>query len=152
MPAGTPVQSVPGPGELPQTFETAADLEARAGAGTRIAAVDARPQTLAADDEYVWVPRRPVTVRPGDAVARHLRRPLPPGTSGVAGRRDELRTVTNTDAAARPGWTRLDLDEPVVDPPTTPWPPAGTPTSTCTRSAHGCGCSAGTRRTRPCSS
>ena len=66
VPAGTPVQSVPGPGELPQTFETAADLEVRP-AWNRIAAVDSRPQTIAADDEFVWV-RGPVTVRPGDAV------------------------------------------------------------------------------------
>ena len=46
VPAGTPVQSVPGPGQLPQTFETSAELELR-GVWNSLAVLDSH----AADPE-----------------------------------------------------------------------------------------------------
>ncbi|MBI4939645.1 MAG: putative baseplate assembly protein [Actinobacteria bacterium] len=115
VPAGTPVQSVPGPGELPQTFETAADLEVRP-VWNRIPAVDSRPQTIEAGDAYVWV-RGAVPVRPGDTVLVTFQ-----GLSlgGLLDRpplvRHELRTALDVvpDADGLTGWTRLDLDEPLV--------------------------------------
>ena len=115
VPSGTPVQSVPGPGELPQTFETVADLEVRA-AWNQIAAVDARPQTIASKEAFVWV-RGPVTARAGDAVLVSYREPLI-GTverpAILVTRR--LRTLTDIvpDADGHPGWTRLELDSPIV--------------------------------------
>jgi predicted phage baseplate assembly protein len=113
VPAGTPVQSVPGPGELPQTFETPEDLELRP-AWNRIPAVDSRPQTVEAGDTEVWI-RGAAAVRPGDTVLVTFGSAAP-GVVIDGGDRHELRTVQAVvaDPAGFPGWTRLDLDEPLV--------------------------------------
>jgi hypothetical protein len=49
IPAGTRVQSVPGPGEMPQTFETSKDLTAR-GAWNNLQPRTTRPQLIAPDE------------------------------------------------------------------------------------------------------
>ena len=111
VPAGTPVQSVPGPGELPQTFETSADLEVapawNAHRRARLPAADDRARTTT-----VWV-RGPDDRPTGGRASSSRSRPLP---SGHAGAPDPRRAAHGhrPDAAAHPGWTRLDLDEPVV--------------------------------------
>lgn len=112
VPAGTPVQSVPGPGELPQTFETAADLEVRP-VWNRIPAVDSRPQTIEAGDDHVWI-RGPVPVRPGDTVLVTFHGPPVGGLPPLV--RHELRTALDVvpDGDGLTGWTRLDLDDPLV--------------------------------------
>ena len=125
--AGTPVQSVPGPGELPQIFETAAPLEARA-VWNEIPAIAAEPQVLPFDESHLWL-RSPapgaVAVRAGDPVlvvgAERLeyreprkgrRRRLEGPAPDAPDERWEFRTVVavvpEPDGLA--GWTRLDLD------------------------------------------
>jgi len=107
--AGTPVQSVPGPGQLPQTFQTVNDLEVRP-VWNRLAALDGQPQVVAVAATSVWV-RSPVTLRPGDAVlVTSTERVIIP-THPVAPSHD-VRTVTvvTPDAEGAIGWTRLDLD------------------------------------------
>ncbi len=49
VPRGTKIMSVPGPGEVPQTFETTADLTAR-GAWNLLRALSTRPGEIAAGD------------------------------------------------------------------------------------------------------
>ena len=53
--AGTPVQTIPAPGSLPQTFETTADLEAHRAWNT-IPAVATVPQPLGYGVTDVWLP------------------------------------------------------------------------------------------------
>ncbi|MBL8932561.1 MAG: putative baseplate assembly protein [Kineosporiaceae bacterium] len=113
VPIGTPVQSIPGPGELPQTFRTTTDLEARAQ-WNRLVAIDSRPQVQPGSVASVWV-RGPAAVRPGDTVLV-VSRPQAAGGGGSASTRQRaVRVVVEVDAAAQPGWTRLDLDQ-ALDP------------------------------------
>ena len=113
VPAGTPVQSIPGPGELPQTFQTGADLEVRPGWNS-LAAIDSRPQAILPDQSQVWV-RGPTTVRAGDTVlvvSTQLVLGIPPT---VVERRNACMVVAVVaDPAGYPGWTQLDLDRPVT--------------------------------------
>jgi predicted phage baseplate assembly protein len=115
VPAGTPLQSVPGPGELPQTFETGADLEARP-VWNALAAVDSRPQTVAAGQCHVWV-RGPTTVRAGDTLVLSTQPDAggsAPALATSTPRRD-VRVVVGVaaDPEGLPGWTQLQLDRPV---------------------------------------
>jgi hypothetical protein len=98
VPRGTPVQSVPGPGEQPQTFETAADLEVR-GAWNDIPVVSAEPQHVGPGAPEIWLRGATTPVRPGDVVLV------------VAADRRDLRIVdvVEPDPAGRRGWTRLGL-------------------------------------------
>jgi predicted phage baseplate assembly protein len=113
VPAGTPVQSIPGPGELPQTFQTGADLEVRPGWNS-LAAIDSRPQTIPVDQSHVWV-RGPTTVRAGDTVlviSTQLVLGIPPT---LVQRRNPCTVIAVVaDPAGYPGWTRLDLGRPVT--------------------------------------
>lgn len=65
IPAGSKVQSVPGPGELPQTFETAEDLS---GSGVFSAMLPrlTRPQILASDTSDVYLAGVANHVSPND--------------------------------------------------------------------------------------
>ncbi|MCR6492625.1 baseplate J/gp47 family protein [Cellulomonas sp. P24] len=129
VPHGTPAQSVPGQGELPQTFETSDDLEARA-AWNALPAVAARRQGLGYDVSAVWLTGARTTVRPGDTVLvvgaerrEYGRRPGAGSSDGVTGTaglaRDKEKWDVRTVAAVvaepdgHPGWTRLDLDTPI---------------------------------------
>lgn len=114
VPAGTPVQSVPAANERPQTFETDADLEARA-AWNKIAGVDGQSQTLAFGTSDIWV--RPATVLPrvGDHVlvvgAERAASSGAPSESGDAEKWD-FRSIETLDDS-RPGWLKLGLDRPI---------------------------------------
>lgn len=117
VPAGTPVQSIPGPGQLPQTFETGADLEAR-GVWNDIPAVDARPQTIEFGQDWLWV-RGPVTTRPGDLVLVARERgfagsPVAALAFGSPTRSVHTVTAVVPDADGHPGWTQLVLDGPIL--------------------------------------
>lgn len=119
VPAGTPVQSIPGPGQLPQTFETGVDLEAR-GVWNAIPAVDSRPQTIDVGQDWLWV-RGTVTTRPGDLVlvARERGFAGSSGASRVLGlglptRSAHTVTAVLPDAQGHPGWTQLRLDGPIL--------------------------------------
>lgn len=120
VPRGTPVQSVPGQDELPQTFETSADVEIR-GVWNRLPVRAEQDQPLTGATDTIWL-RGPTTVRPGDTVLV-----APEGTTtrtsstpvlvsrdaGSQGGRD-VRVVV--EVVAEPdgltGWTRLRLDRP----------------------------------------
>lgn len=67
VPVGTRVQSVPVPGELPQTFETTAELEARA-AWSALAPRRLRPQALTASAASVVVRGAATRLQKGDRV------------------------------------------------------------------------------------
>ncbi|GAA1383319.1 baseplate J/gp47 family protein [Catellatospora chokoriensis] len=63
--AGTPVQSVPGQDQLPQTFETTAALTAHV-AWNEIAAVDTEAQVFGAGETQIWLLGTGHGLRPGD--------------------------------------------------------------------------------------
>ena len=67
VPPGTPVKSIPGQDELPQTFETSAALDARA-AWNAVPAATTRPQTLRLQATSVWARGTALGLREGDAV------------------------------------------------------------------------------------
>ncbi|MGV8965786.1 MAG: hypothetical protein ACOH2F_05860 [Cellulomonas sp.] len=122
VPRGTPAQSIPGQGELPQTFETSTDLEARA-VWNALPGVSVRRQGLGYGTTSVWLARPTTTVRPGDAVLivgaerREYGRLPGAGGAGAEGHSDDrerwdFRTVQTValEPPGYPGWTRLDLD------------------------------------------
>ncbi|MDP5181580.1 hypothetical protein QOZ88_02935 [Blastococcus sp. BMG 814] len=98
VPRGTPVQSVPGQGEQPQTFETAEDLEVR-GAWNDIPLVDAEPQHVAREAHQLWLRGPTTSVRPGGRLLV------------VRGTVSRLRVVDGVEPepAGHAGWTRLRL-------------------------------------------
>jgi conserved hypothetical protein, phage tail-like region len=67
IPAGAQVQSIPGPDETPQTFETIEAIEARGDWNTFVPRMT-RPQTLAdmRNDLVVWLKGTTTGVKPGD--------------------------------------------------------------------------------------
>ncbi|MFZ3493216.1 putative baseplate assembly protein [Streptomyces sp. 5.8] len=67
VPAGIPVQSVPAAGQLPQTFETSEELQARA-CWNAIPLVPSVPQVLAARTTDIWVRATGTGVRPGSGL------------------------------------------------------------------------------------
>ncbi|MFM9595530.1 baseplate J/gp47 family protein [Streptomyces scabiei] len=112
VPAGTPVQTVPGPGQLPQTFETASDLVARA-CWNAIPVAAARPQPLPFGTTGVWLRGTGHALRPGDRVLVVGRERLAYGRAAERDRvpgddeRWDFRTVE--EAVEQPGWTRLRI-------------------------------------------
>jgi predicted phage baseplate assembly protein len=121
VPRGTPVQSVPGQGELPQVFETSADLEVR-GAWNELPGVDGETQVLGFGTTEIWLRGSTTDLRPGDAVlvvgqerrdyGRHRSgKPRPHGTARDVERWD-LRVLVAVDREPEgfAGWTRLRLD------------------------------------------
>ena len=105
--AGTPVQSVPGPGQLPQTFETTDALEAR-GVWNVLQAIDAQPQTLSRGAESLWLRGAPGAVRPGDSL---LIRGARSGFEGIDHR--QVRRVQTVTVAPQglDGWLQIGLDK-----------------------------------------
>ena len=71
VPGGTPVQSVPGPGALPQTFETTDELEVRR-VWNAVPVVATMTQHIQPGGNRLWV-RGMTTLRAGDAVLLVLR-------------------------------------------------------------------------------
>jgi len=67
IPAGTRVQSVPGPGEKPQVFETSADLVATI-AGNSIPAQTTIPWQLVGADTHTWIQGTKNNINVGDAL------------------------------------------------------------------------------------
>jgi hypothetical protein len=65
--AGVKVQSVPGPGEIPQTFETVETVEARPG-WNRIPVHAAQLRVPQASDRVAWLEGTATNLRPGDAI------------------------------------------------------------------------------------
>lgn len=114
VPTGTPVQSVPGPGEVPQVFETDEDLVANA-AWNAIHAAAAEPQVLRYGAREVWLRGGDRGLRRGDAVliAGDERLEYRPGTSSNMDEESfDLRRLDEVtlDPPGHPGWTLLRLD------------------------------------------
>ncbi|MGW4156119.1 baseplate J/gp47 family protein [Micromonospora chersina] len=122
VPAGTPVQSVPGQGELPQTFETGADLRAYA-VWNAIPGATAGPQEIDFATDAIWLRGTALGVRAGDGVlvvgAERRRYGRTPAHSRAAAdrRRDDERwdfrivTAVEEGPPGLAGWTRLALAE-----------------------------------------
>ena len=108
--AGTPVQSVPGPGQLPQTFETMQALEAR-GAWNVLPALATKPQTLSRGAPSLWLRGGPGSLRPGDSL---LIRGVRPGFGTIDNR--QVRQVQAVAAAPQglDGWLQVWLDQGVA--------------------------------------
>ena len=98
VPAGTPVQSVPGSDEVPQVFETGVEFTAHA-AWNAIPAVSTETQVIGPTDGTLWLEGRFPALRRGDALLV------------VAGETFALRRVAaaTVDPPGHPGWTLLTL-------------------------------------------
>ena len=154
VPEGTPVQTVPAPGKLPQTFETTAELEARR-AWNSVPAHDRAAQPFGYGVDTVWLDTTTGGVRVDDrvlVVGSERADVTPSEAHGDDHEKWDLRRVTavEVEPAHSPG-----LDPPHPRPrrwataaPATSWPRR---TCGCTASASGSASSAGTRPTRPCS-
>lgn len=81
---GTPVQSIPGQDELPQVFETSADIEIR-GVWNRLPVRAEQDQLLMGATDEIWL-RGPTSVRPGDTVL--VAPAVGDGGVGLRGHRD----------------------------------------------------------------
>ncbi|TQM64944.1 baseplate J/gp47 family protein [Humibacillus xanthopallidus] len=117
VPAGTPVQTVPAPGKLPQTFETTAELEARA-AWNSVAAYDRVGQPFGFGIDSVWLDTTTSGVKVDDRVlvVGSERAGVAPGDAhSDAHEKWDFRRVTavDVDPLHTPGWTRLTLDRPL---------------------------------------
>jgi predicted phage baseplate assembly protein len=106
VPAGTPVQSVPVAGQLPQTFETSDALEAR-GVWNALPVVSSRPQVLARGTTTLWLRATASPVRAGDHVVVVGTRF---GVRRAQVRRVAAAAVAPADPSVPAGWVRLDLD------------------------------------------
>ncbi|MBD5788253.1 baseplate J/gp47 family protein [Cellulosimicrobium terreum] len=113
VPAGTPVQTIPAPGSLPQVFETSDEVEAR-GAWNELAAHDRVPQPLGYGTREIWLTTTAPAVRSGDhllVVGRERRDVAADAVHSDDHERWELRRVAAVDTPEEaPGWTRLRLD------------------------------------------
>jgi len=76
IPAGSRAQSVPGPGELPQSFETAEDLDARSSWNT-LRARRTRPTILASGTKTLYVTGISTGLKPNDRLLLSIANPDP---------------------------------------------------------------------------
>lgn len=110
--AGTPVQSVPGAGQLPQTFQTAADLEVR-GVWNSLPAEGAARQTVADGAQSVWLEGTQFRLKAGD---RLLIVGTLSGSEGDQQRHPVVVQAVLTAPDGYDGWTRVDLTEAISVP------------------------------------
>ncbi|HEY7537040.1 MAG TPA: putative baseplate assembly protein [Gaiellaceae bacterium] len=114
---GLRVQSIPGPGEQPQTFETVEELEARPE-WNAIPASQTVAFTPALHDTHAFLQGAALDLKPGDALLL--------AGADIAGERWDLRTLTKVvvDAAndrTRVEWAEgLGSDNPLVLPAASP--------------------------------
>jgi predicted phage baseplate assembly protein len=121
VPAGTPVQSIPGQDQLPQTFETSAELEARA-IWNAVPAAPAQPQQLGLEPASVWLRGIALGIRVGDPLLLVGEERRGGGREPFGGRPDvplprrddwDLRLATEVREApdGLAGWTLVALQE-----------------------------------------
>ncbi len=103
--AGTPVQSVPGPGQLPQTFETTDTLEVR-GVWNMLPALDSQAQSLSRGAPSLYLRGAPGSIRPGDSL---LIRGVRAGF-GTGDQRQVRRVQTVVTPHGLDGWLQVELD------------------------------------------
>ena len=102
---GTRVQSLPGPGEVPQIFETGTAVVARPG-WNAIEPRQSRPQEIGPTTTALWVKGAPAAVQPGDAL-------LLVGAgreTNAASTEWSLRSVRSVSPDPEAGRTRVVLD------------------------------------------
>ena len=109
VPAGSKVQSIPGPGKLPQTFETSNELTGSA-AFSNLAPRMTRPQVLAPGDTDIYVAGVSNNLNPDDRV---LLIASPPAAARIA----------SVQVQAKEGRTLISVKPPVLLPPPPPPPP-----------------------------
>jgi hypothetical protein len=109
IPAGTRVQSVPGPGEKPQMFETSADLTAMIGYNA-IAAQTTIPWQLSPGDASTWIAGTANKINTGDALL-FIR--APGGQPSLTGPAD-FAQVTSVFIDPGSGNTRVSWDQPLA--------------------------------------
>ena len=105
--AGTPVQSVPGAGQLPQTFQTAADLEVR-GVWNSLPVHGSTSQTVTTRTQSVWLEGTQLRIKAGD---RLLIVGTLDGSPEVQQRHAVVVQAVVTAPDGLDGWTSVDLDE-----------------------------------------
>jgi hypothetical protein len=108
VPAGTKVASLPGPGELPQTFETLAELDARPE-WNALAARSSVPAPPVAGDTHLHLAGTVTELRPGDELLFVGRERV----ASTSSDRWALRTVRAVQPLPEAGVTRVAWDEPL---------------------------------------
>jgi hypothetical protein len=110
------VQSIPGPGEQPQTFETVETVVARPE-WNAIPASTTLPHTFAHGDTTAWFAGAALNLKPGDPILL-----LGTAPGDIIGEHWDVRTLTVVVADATAGRTRVDWEpglgsvDPYVDP------------------------------------
>jgi hypothetical protein len=110
IPAGTRVQSVPGPGQTPQVFETSSPLTAQT-AWNALPAQTTLPWTLAGEDTSTWIEGTANNISVGDALlfiwAQEHAKP-----------RADFHYVTAVNVVPGPagstGMTQIEWDQPLI--------------------------------------
>jgi Baseplate J-like protein len=119
IPAGSRVQSLPGPGEQPQTFETSDDLVARAG-WNALKPRTLEPQFIEMDDaatvKGIYLQGTRTGLRPNDLITFRGSGPIPRFVAGV-----------EPDIAANRTWVQLQTPPPGAVPPAAAAAPPGVP-------------------------
>lgn len=105
LPTGSPIGTIPGPGELPATFETAADLEARPSWNALRPPLTQAHELTRADDT-IWLQTLSSGLRAGDAILIVGKERERHGELN----RWEFRFVTGTDTDADRGLTAVHLE------------------------------------------
>lgn len=104
LPAGLRVQSVPGPGDRPQTFETSRAIAARPG-WNALPVTATRPYPPVRGRLDAWFAGAALNLRRGDAILF--------ASEDLAGDRWDLRLVTETEEQPAAGRTRVRWDRPL---------------------------------------
>ena len=112
IPAGTRVQSVPGPGQTPQVFETSADLTARPG-WNALPAQATRPWSLSGNEQSTWITGTADNISVGDAL---LFVAAPGGEPSVTSGSVELHYVTAVSVDQVAKTTQLTWEAPLSTP------------------------------------
>jgi hypothetical protein len=107
IPAGTRVQSIPGPGEMSQVFETSSDLTAQIG-WNALAAQISLPWQLQVNDTSTWIAGTASNIAVGDALLFVNESSSPVAT--------EFHYVTGVAADPASNTTRLMWDQPLSAP------------------------------------
>ncbi|WP_266168807.1 putative baseplate assembly protein [Dyella subtropica] len=103
--AGTRVQSVPGPGQMPQVFETATDITARIGYNA-LPARTSQPWKLADGGSYTWIQGTANNINVGDALLFVTASDGQPAEKGPG----NVRYVTQVVLDAKAGTTMIRWD------------------------------------------
>ena len=123
VPQGTPVQSIPGQNEQPQTFETGAELEALA-VWNAVQALDTEGQPLPSGTTAIWLRGTTTGLRRGDPILVVGAERLGYGKADPDKRvpHDDERwdfrvlSAVAVDPPGHPGWTVVTVQRPLGDP------------------------------------